>query len=188
MSIKDSSSESLDDGIVQNEITMNVQHEITRADLEQPLTLSEKELMESPEAEELARQVMSDHGVDLGPARVGYFLVYPNLSKTRAAACMKANREVKYYSGNDYLIEISGDLWDMLDDATKKMIIYHQLLHIDPVFQAKSGQWKMMIRKPDFADFYEIHDKFGNEWYKTVQATMSSLYDLDPRQEGRVSL
>lgn len=188
MSTQDSSPKSLEDGVAQDEITMTVKHEIIRADLEQPLTVSEKELMESPEAESLAKQVMDEFGVDLGPARVGFFLVYPNLSKTRAAACMKANREVKYYSGNDYLIEISGDLWDMLDEGTKKMVIYHQLLHIDPVFQAKSGQWKMMIRKPDFADFYEIHDKFGNEWYKSVQATMSSLYDLDPRQEGRVSL
>jgi hypothetical protein len=25
-----------------------------------------------------------------------------------------------------------------------------------------------------------------NEWYKTIQATASSLYDLDPRQESKV--
>ena len=101
---------------------------------------------------------------------------------------MKATREVKYYSGNDYLIEVSGELWDMLDAKTKEMMIYHQLLHLDPSFKSKTQEWKMNLRKPDFSDFYAINDKFGNEWYKTIQATASSLYDLDPRQESKVIL
>jgi hypothetical protein len=146
-------------------------------DLLQPVevTSSDKQLMESPE-------------VEFGPAEIGYFLVYPNISKQRAAKCMKATREVKYYSGNDYLIELSGELWDMLDGKTKEMVLYHELMHIDPSFKSKNQEWKMNLRKPDFADFYTINDKYGNEWYKTVQATASSLYDLDPRQENKVSL
>ncbi|MDZ7693779.1 MAG: hypothetical protein U5K69_22115 [Balneolaceae bacterium] len=38
---------------------------------------------------------------------------------------MKASREVKYYSGNDYLIEISGEMWDMLDGETREMVLFH---------------------------------------------------------------
>ena len=152
------------------------------------IELSSAQLTESTEVEELAKKVIETHGLEFGPAQIGYFLVYPNLSKMKAAVCIKANREVKYYSGNDYLIEISGELWDMLDDDSKKMLLYHQLLHIEPVFKAKNQEWKMTIRKPDFADYYEINDKFGNNWYKTIQATMSSLYDLDPKQESKVSL
>lgn len=149
---------------------------------------SDKQLMESPEVEAIAERVIERENLDFGPAGIGYFLVYPNVSKYRAAKCMKASREVKYYSGNDYLIEISGEMWDMLDEKTKEMILFHQLLHIDPVYKAKTQEWKMKTRKPDFADFYEINDKYGNEWYKTVQATVSSLYDLDPRRESKVSL
>ncbi|MEX0770928.1 MAG: putative metallopeptidase [Balneolaceae bacterium] len=151
------------------------------------IKLTDKQLMESPEVEAAAKKVINNHNMDFGPAQIGYFLVYPNISKQRAAKCMKATREVKYYSGNDYLIEISGELWDMLDDDTREMLVYHELLHIDPVFKAKNQEWKMKLRKPDFADFYEINDRFGNEWYKTIQATVSSLYDMDPRQEGKVS-
>lgn len=151
------------------------------------ITLSGKQLMESPEVEKIAGKVIEKFDLDFGPAQIGYFLIYPNISKQRAAKCMKATREVKYYSGNDYLIEISGELWDMLDDDTKEMLIYHELLHIDPVFKAKNQEWKMNIKKPDFRDYYMINDKFGNEWYKTIQATVSSLYDLDPRQESKVS-
>jgi predicted metallopeptidase len=152
------------------------------------IKLQDKELIESPEMLEMAIKVIETHKINLGPAQVGYLLVYPNISKQRAAKCMKASREVKYYSGHDYLIEISGELWDMLDNDTKKMLLYHELLHIDPVFKAKNQEWKMQVRRPDFSDYYEINDKFGNEWYKTIQATVSSLYDLDPRQEGKVSV
>lgn len=149
---------------------------------------SEKQLMESPEIETIAKKVIKDYNLDFGPAEVGYFLIYPHISKQKAAKCMKATREVKYYSGNDYLIEVSGELWDMLDPKTKEMVIYHELLHLDPTFKSKTQEWKMNLRKPDFADFYTINDKFGNEWYKTIQATASSLYDLDPKQESKVSL
>ena len=152
------------------------------------VTSSDKQLMESPEVEKIANEVIKKHNMEFGPAEIGYFLVYPNISKQRAAKCIKANREVKYYSGNDYLIELSGELWDMLGIKTKEMVLYHELLHIDPSFKSKTQEWKMNLRKPDFADFYTINDKFGNEWYKTVQATASSLYDLDPRQENKVSL
>lgn len=152
------------------------------------IKLQDKELMESPEMLEMAMKVIETHKINLGPASVGYLLVYPNISKQRAAKCVKASREVKYYSGYDFLIEVSGELWDMLDKDTKMMLLYHELLHIDPVFKAKNQEWKMQLRRPDFSDYYEINDKFGNEWYKTIQATVSSLYDLDPRQEGKVSV
>lgn len=152
------------------------------------IKLTDKELFESPELQKMAEDVIKEQNIELGPAQVGYLLVYPNISKQKAAKCMKATREVKYYSGNDYLIQVSGELWDMLDDDTRKMLLFHELLHIDPVFKAKNQEWKMQIRRPDFADYYEINDKYGNEWYKTIQATVSSLYDLDPKQESKVSV
>ncbi len=79
-----------------------------------------------------------NYDLDFGPGQICYFLVYPNISKQRTAKCIKATREVKYYSGNDYLIETSGKLWNMLDNDTKEMLIYHQLLQIDPVLNAKN--------------------------------------------------
>lgn len=155
---------------------------------DETIALGNKQLMESPEVEEIAKTVIERENLEFGPAEIGYFLVYPNLSKYKAAKCVKASREVQYYSGNHYLIEVSGDMWDMLDQKTREMVLLHQLMHVDPVFKAKNQEWKMKIRKPDFADFYEINDKYGNEWYKTVQSTVSSLYDLDPRKESKVSL
>jgi len=85
-------------------------------------TSSDKQLMESPEMETIAKKVISDYNLEFGPAEIGFFLVYPHISKQRAAKAMKATREVKYYSGNDYLIEVSGELWDMLD---QKLALIH---------------------------------------------------------------
>ncbi len=147
---------------------------------------TEKQLMESPELERIANNVIAKYHLEFGPAEVGYFLVYPFISKQKMGKAIKSTPEAKYYSGNDYFIEVSGELWDMLDTDTKEMLVFHQLLHLDPTFKSKNQEWKMNLRKPDFADFYTINDKYGNEWYKTIQATASSLYDLDPKQEAKV--
>ena len=142
---------------------------------------SDKQLTESLEVEAIAKRVVEKHKMKFGPAEIGYFLVYPNISRQKAAKCIKASHQVKYYSGYNYLIEISGELWDMLDNQTKEMLLYHELLHVDPNFKSKTQEWKMNIRKPDFSDFYAINDKYGNELYKTIQATISPLYDLDSK-------
>jgi len=147
---------------------------------------SNKQLMESPEIKKVAEKVIADKKMEFGPAEIGYMLVYPNISRKRAAKTIKASAEVRFYSGNHYIIQVSGELWDMLDEKTKEILIFHELMQVEPVFKSRSGQWKMQLRKPDFSDFYTINDKHGNEWYKTIQATVSSLYGLDPRQESKV--
>jgi predicted metallopeptidase len=156
-------------------------------DPREKVALSGKELLESKEVEKIALEVIETENFDLRPAEVGYFLVYPHLSKTNVAKCMKCSREVKYYSGNDYLIEISGEVWDMLDHNAKFMLVYHELLHIQPVYNEKKEEWAMKTRPHDFGDFYEINDRHGSDWYKMIQTTVSSLYDMDPTLEGKIS-
>jgi predicted metallopeptidase len=151
------------------------------------IALSGKELLESPEMESFGKQVLEKENIDLRPAEVGYLLVYPNISKTVVAKCLKCSREIKYYSGYDYLIEISGEAWDHLDEKTKYMLIYHEMLHIQPVFNEKKEEWNYRVRPHDFGDFYEINDKHGSDWYKTVQSTVSSLYDMNPMEEGKIT-
>jgi len=147
-----------------------------------------KQLMESPDLEKVAKQVIEEKSINIGPASVSYMLVYPNISKQTAAKCMKATKETKFYSGHDFIIQVSGEMYDMLDDETIYTLMWHELLHIDAQFKAKTQEWKYSIRPHDYSDFYEIVDRVGVEWYKTIQATVSSLYDLDPKQESRVSV
>src|SRR5699024_903749 len=127
--------------------------------------------------EAVAKEVIEKEGIELGPAEVGYFLVYPNISKKRAAKTKKCNKELIHFSGLHYLIQISGELWDMLDEETRYMVVWHQLLHLNPVYKAKNQEWVFKIQKPEYSDYYEIADSKGSEWHRTVQATVSSLYD-----------
>lgn len=164
------------------------QDEIQNLKPEDTIASSDKQLMESPEVEDIANRVIQEQNVDLGPAQVGYFLVYPNISKKRAAKTKKCSREVNHFSGLHYLVQVSGEMWDMLDQQTRYMVVWNQLLHIEPVYKAKKGEWVMKTRKPEYTDFYQIADSRGSEWHKTVQAVTSSLYDMSPRDESQISL
>lgn len=153
-----------------------------------PVRSTEKQLVESPELEQMAARLRESYNIELGPAEVGFILVYPHLSKKQAAKVIKASKEVKHYSGNDYLIEISGELWDMLDDKTQMALLHQQLLRINPVFNAKSQDWSFRIRPDEYRTFYTMNELYGSNWYKAVQSTQSSLYDLNPSDEVEVKL
>lgn len=145
-----------------------------------------KQYFEDPQLQKMAEEVMADRNIEIEPAQVGFMLVYPNISKTTAASCKTTSAIEKHFSGFDYIIQVSGEMWDMLDATTKDILLWHELLHIDPTYSEKKGEWSMKLRKPDFADFYQINEKLGTNWYKTIQSTVSSLYDLDYRQESKV--
>lgn len=168
---------------------MNTQSKTQNIDNVKPgdtVSHSNKQLMDAPEVKKVAEEVIEEENIDLGPATVGYILVYPNLSKKRAGKAKKASKEENYFGSVNYIIEISGELWDMLDSNTRKRLVHHYLLQLDPTFKAKNQEWKMKTRKPEYRDFYEINEKYGSDWYKTLQATASSLYDLSPKEEGKV--
>lgn len=150
--------------------------------------IADKQFMNSPELDKLYAQVKQDKKIELGPAEVDLFLVYPNISKKRPAKVIKCNREMKHYSGNDFILEFSGELWDMLDKETRYNLMWNTILHCNAEFKTKTQEWKFSISKPNYTDYYQISDKQGSEWHKAVQATASSLYDLDPKNEGQVSL
>lgn len=158
------------------------------AKMDEKFRSHKKQVMNSQEMRKLAEAVMEEQDIQIGPASVGCLLIYPNISKKRAAKVSKENDISRHFSGYDYLIQVSGELWDMLDTDTKKMLLYHSLMQIEPQYKSKEGIWKFNLRKPDFSDFYRINDKHGNNWYKAIQATVSSLYDLDPREENNVQV
>lgn len=150
--------------------------------------IGNKQYFQSPELEPLARKVIEEKGLDLGPAEIAYMLVYPNISKQVVGRAKKAQKELKFFSGYDYMIQFSGEVWDMLDDETRYILMYHELLHLDPVFRSRKQTWDFKLKKHDFNDFYAIQEEYGLNWFQIVQGTTSSLYDLDPKQENKVSV
>ena len=159
----------------------------TVTDLSKTEVISGKQYYADPELRTIAETMISDHNIDMGEAQVEYLLVYPNISKKKAAKPMTSKGLLKFYSGVDFFIMISGEMWDMLDDDTRCLLVWHQLLRCDARYKVKDREWIYSIRKPDYAGFYEMEKK-GLTWIKTIQATISSLYDLDPRQESGVTV
>ena len=88
----------------------------------EPVKASSKQYMESPEVEAVAKAIIKNHNLDFGPADIVYFLVYPNISKKKAAQAIKCSDLVRFYSGNDFAVKVSGELWDMLDSKTKELM------------------------------------------------------------------
>lgn len=147
-----------------------------------------KQYIEAPELQKVAEKVIDKRNIEIHPAQVGYMLVYPNISKLTASKTIKASSLVTHYSGNHFIVQVSGELWDMLDEETRDILMWHQLLHIEARYNEKSREWKYSLRKHDYSDFYEILKSEGAHWYQVVQSVMSSLYDLDPRQENKVKV
>tara|TARA_R100000908_G_scaffold21969_1_gene8846 strand:+ start:61908 stop:62453 length:546 start_codon:yes stop_codon:yes gene_type:complete len=171
------------DGKIERRDPLNIEDAVIKTD---------KQFMDSPEMEKIAEKVRKDKNIELGPAMVWMTLVYPNISKSKPAKTKKTSKEFRHHTGYDYMLQVSGELWDMLDDKTKYFLIWEELLKLDPTFKTKEQHWVMKLRKPNYSNFYEILDNEGHEearrLHETIQATASSLYDLDPKQEDQISL
>jgi len=153
-----------------------------------PNPVSGKQIIESGELEKLSETICGDKNLDFAGAKISYLLIYPNISQKTPAKVKKTTKELKHFTGYDYLIEISGELWDMLDSDTRYNLFWNQLIRVNPTFVAKKGEYVMKLKKPNYSNFYEIHDSVGMDWLKAVQASMSSLYDLGIIEEDQISL
>ena len=147
-----------------------------------------KEFIQSDDLNEMASTVIREQSLELQPARISYLLVYPNISKTCVSKPIKTGRELRHYSNVEYLIEISGEVWDALDEKLRYALVHHQLKHIMPVMDDKTGDWKFEIRKHDVEDFRSVTKQHGTDWSSNVKTIVSSLYDLSPKAEDSISI
>lgn len=133
----------------------------------------------SEDVEKLANKVIADKNLDISPARIKYVLVYPHINKKTAGRCIMARPMVKLFGECDYIIQFSGDLWDKLDDDRKEILMYHELLHVLPVMNDRTGEWNFKLRDHDIEDFSIIIKKHGTSWIDEVKTIFSSVYDID---------
>lgn len=141
--------------------------------------IANKTYVESPEVKEVSNQVLAkDTSVFIDNARIGYLLVYPNISKTVAGRCIKASKEVKFFSDYDYLIQMSGELWDSLDDNLQYILTLHELLHIHVDYD-KEGEPVYKLRDHDVKDFSCIINEYGLDWLNALRESMVSIEDSE---------
>jgi predicted metallopeptidase len=140
---------------------------------------NKKLFVEEPSLEELAKKVIKENKLDyVDKFKVKYILVDKYISKTCVAKCVRASKELKFFAGIDYIIEVSKDVWDKIDEETKSIVMYHELLHILGVIN-KDGDLVAKIADHNVKDFSGIIKKYGVEWFSEFKTAVSSIRDMD---------
>lgn len=155
-------------------------------------TIGAKTYTESNELIDISKKVLDDPDTffvafNKNDVKICYLKVYPYITKLVAGRCIKSSHTVKYFSDFDYVIEVSGELWDKLNDITKEVLIWHELLHIQVEFN-KNGEKLLKLRDHDVKDFSEIIKRYGIDWFTDLRTFASSVYDLQPKDERKVTL
>ena len=148
----------------------------------------EKVLEISQSVKAMAEKVIAEEGLDLVGATIEYLLVHPSISDTVAGRCIRSNRELNFFTKLNYIIEMSGELWNSLDEKTQYILTFHELLHINPVINARTGEVVYKLIDHDVKDFMRIIEKYGIDWFKTLKTHMSSVYELEPKDERSIRL
>lgn len=118
-------------------------------------------------------------GQDTFKAKICGLMVSPNISGTIAGRCVRSGRELRYFSGYDYLLQISEQLWNVLSDEVKYLLVYHELLHIDVKWPKNAVKPTYALRDHNVKDFRQIIEKYGIDWIKQIELLSSSLSDKD---------
>jgi len=115
-----------------------------------------------------------------------YVLVDPYISKTCHGKCIKANGELKHYGKLDFLVEFSKEVWDSIDDATREILMYHELMHI--LVKEVKGKEVLSIAPHDLQDFYTIIKKYGVEWFQQFKDIVAATYELEGADKDKIAI
>lgn len=140
-----------------------------------------KTFSKSEQLEALIKTVIQKQNLYVQDAEICGLLVYPNIAPVVAGRCVRSGKELKFFSGYDYLIQMSEQLWDQLNQQQRYLLTLHELLHIDVVYK-KDGSVSYNIKDHDIQDFKQIITKYGVDWITQVTVLNQSINDL---QDGR---
>lgn len=137
-----------------------------------------REFKESQEIEDIANEVIRKEGLDLTPAEVKYLMVDPMISKRIYGRCIRCSSELKHYSRTDYIIEISKEHWQSLDQKRKYLLVFHELKHIKVVYNEKLDEFQMKLQQHDLQDFKIIVQSHGVDWL-SMNATLKKTDSIN---------
>ena len=148
----------------------------------QEQTIGKKRYIIDESLEKMAKVVeLTNSEIDLADANIKYMKVYPNISKTVAGRCMRASKELKFFSGCDYVIQMSGELWDTLSEDTRKVLMLHELMHVYVEMDAE-GDPVYKLRQHDVEDFASILEEHGVHWILDIRdKAVAADPKLDPK-------
>lgn len=137
---------------------------------------------------DVAQNIIDEgHTLALGDSRIEYLIVSPYISKRTAGRCIRTNAELNFFSEADYIIEISEKIWNSIDDETKKILVLHELMHIDCTMDDK-GEYRYGMRDHDVQDFHYIIKKYGIDWIGKIKSISASVYDTTEIELGSINI
>lgn len=150
--------------------------------------VNKKEFVEDSSLMVLSNKVIKEHKLDyLEKVNVKYVLVDMYISKNTMGKCVRASKELKHFTGIDYVIQISKDIFDKIDDNGKEAIMLHLLLHILLTIN-KQGDLVAKIFNHDVADFSTVIKKFGIDGLKELRLAVASIRDMDISQSDNIKI
>jgi len=150
--------------------------------IKESVKIGKKEYCEDLDLQRLAEKVIKKENIDIADARIRYLFVSPNIGKTTAARVIRTGAETKLFSECDYLLEVSRDIWNSINDDIKEILIFHELLHIYPM--ERKGEMSYQVCDHDVQDFAKIIKKHGVDWLTTIKETYNSINDSDKPVDG----
>ena len=146
-----------------------------------------KTFIEDESLVELANSVITKNKlVYMDSVKARYVLVDPHISKTCHGKCIRANGELKHFGKLDYLIEFSKEVWESIDDPTREILMYHELLHV--LIKENKGKQQLCIAGHDVQDFYTIIKKYGVEWFQQFKAIVAATYELEGPDKDKITI
>ena len=103
--------------------------------------------------------------------------VYPLISKRVVAHIYRVPEKLKIISDIDYVVEVSGAIWENLDDATRNIVMEHELEHLY-ITETEEGKLKKALLKHDCEDFRSILSKYGLDWYTPVGCGLEQVTEM----------
>lgn len=146
---------------------------------------TEKTFVQNAQLNNLIKLVVEEENIDIAEAKICGLQVSPSIGDFIAGRCIRSGKQLKHFSGYDYIIEVSGELWDLLNEQTKYLLVYHELLHIGIKYK-KDGSVVYGIVDHDIKDFRNIIKKYGIDWISEVNLLNSTL--VDEGKQGEVKL
>lgn len=100
--------------------------------------------------------------------------IYPNISESVVARIIRTGKELKFFTGFDFIVEVSGHIFDLFPVEVQKIILYHEVLHIKAEVDEKTGLDKFSLRDHDLKDFTELVGKYGINYLNDIRDTIIS--------------
>lgn len=146
-------------------------------------TIGKKTYVHPPKGSEyhqMITSVIDKFAFNVGDATIEVVKVYPNISPKVVARIVKSNNELKFFTGFDYLIELSGETWDAISDDIRRIVIRHELRHV-LVEEDADCAFQYNLQDHEVRDFADIIKDHGIDWYNELRQKVIQLYAFDAK-------